>query len=95
MGREGRRSRIPGTLSKKTNSTSSSISGFSREHHWGYEQFTRLNPPVKQYLVSGDPSAARAVTSSVRWLRDVRFPTQKLGLLSQSNSAHARERKDE
>lgn len=36
-------------------------------------------------LVSGDPSETWAGAASVCWLRDVMDPTQKLGLLSQSN----------
>lgn len=44
----------------------------------------------KNYLVSGDPSETWAGAASVCWLRDVMDPTQKLGLLSQSNSAQAK-----
>lgn len=76
---------------------SSSITGFSKEAR------SRLSHSVtdkdsdsihqKSYLVSSDPSETRAAASSACWLRDVTVSTQKLGLLSQSNSAHAKERK--
>lgn len=52
-------------------------------------------PLSENHLVSAEPLETRAAASLASWFNDVIAPTQKLGLLSQSNSTHAKGRKDQ